>query len=171
MADPAYYQGYSFRPKTARLDGAAVLLTVEGTARWRLAPDLDPDEYMTIWEERSYKTGLTIGTDQDIEVLSYLDQSAGQIFMQPAPPADVQDLAAIRGVQDGYKWVAFRRPAVAEPRAYTVNNDSVEFTVTLTIRSPRPDRQLVGVASRHGAGSFIDGSTTSLWALPRAPFP
>ena len=126
---------------------------------------------MTIWEERGYKTGLTIGTDQNIEVFSYLGESMGQIFMLPAPPADVQDLAAFRGVQDGYKWVAFRRPPVAEPRAYRVLNDSVEFTVTLTISSPRPDRQLIGVASRHGAGSFIDGSTTSLWVLPRAPFP
>lgn len=170
MSDPAQYPGYSFRPTRARLDSAGVLLTVEGTARWRLAPDLDPAEHMTIWEQRSYKTGLTIGTDQDIDAFSYLDQSMGQIFMQPAPPADVQDLAATRGVQDGYKWVAFRRAPVAEPRAYNVINDSVEFTVTLTIRSPRPDRQLIGVASRHGAGSFLDGSTTSLWVLPRAPF-
>jgi hypothetical protein len=170
MADPAQYQGYSFRPTSASLDGTGSLL-VTGTVRWRLAPDLDVDQHLQVWEQRSYKTGLTIGTDQDIDALSYLGESGNQISMQSAPPADVRDLETIRGVQDGYKWVAFRRPATAELRAYTVINDSVEFTVTLTITSPRPDRQLIGVASRHAAGSFLDGSTTALWVLPKAPFP
>lgn len=166
MADPAQYQGYSFRPTSATL--ATGQLIVKGKARWRLAPELDPDEHMTIWEQRSYKSGLTIGLDQNIVAFSYLDKLNGQIVMQPAPPADVADLQTIRGLQDGYKWVAFRRPAIAEPRAYVVNNDSVEFTVTLTITPPRAGRQLVGVASRHGSGSFLDGSTVSLWVLPTA---
>jgi hypothetical protein len=167
MADPAQYQGYSFRPTSATLNGSGTLLTVRGTARWRLAPELDPDQHMTIWELRGYKSGLAIGTDQDIDEFSYLGESGNQIVMQAAPPADVQDLETIRGVQDGYKWVAFRRPAGAEPRAYMVNHDSVEFSVTVKIRTPRADRQLVAVASRHGAGSFLDGSTTSLWVMPK----
>jgi hypothetical protein len=171
MADPAQYQGYSFRPRSASLDGTGTLLTVTGTVRWRLAPDLDVDQHLTVWEQRSYKSGLTIGVDQNIVALSYLGQSGNPIPMQPAPAADVLDLETSRGVQDGYKWVAFRRPANAEPRACTVIDGTVEFTVSLTITPPRPDRQLIGVASRHATGSFVDGSTTSLWVLPRAPFP
>src|SRR5262245_8652510 len=169
MADPAQYQGYSFRPTSALL--ASGQLTVQGKARWRLDPELDPAAHMIVWEQRSYKSGLTIGLDQDIVAFSYLDALNGQIVMQPAPPADVADLQTIHGVQDGYKWVAFRRPAVAEARAYAVHNDSVEFTVTLTITVPRPGRQLIGVVSRHGTGSFRDATTTALWVLPPVPFP
>lgn len=169
MADPAQYLGYSFRPTSASLAGTGSL-TVTGKVRWRLAPDLDPVQHLQIWEQKSYKTGLTIGADQNI-AFSYLGAFSNQIPMPVAPPADVQDLEAIYGVQEGYKWVAFRRSAIAEQRAYTLINDSVEFTVTLTIAPPRPDRQLIGVASRHAAGSFLDGSSTSLWVLPTAPFP
>jgi hypothetical protein len=170
MADPAQYLSYSFRPTSASLGGVGSL-TVTGRVRWRLAPDMDPVQHLQIWEQKSYKTGLTIGVNQNISAFSYLGESGNQILMPPAPPADAQDLEAIYGVQEGYKWVAFRRPASAESRAYTVINDCVELTVSLTIVPPLPGRQLVGVASRHAAGSFLDGISTSLWVLPPAPFP
>ncbi len=166
MADPAQYQGYSFRPTSANLDGNGSLV-VTGTVRWRLGPDLDALQHLQVWEQRSYKTGLAIGVDQNIAAFSYLGNSGNQIPMQPAPPADAQDLEATWGVQDGYKWVAFRRPETAEPRRSTVINDTVEFTATLVIRPPRPDRQLIGVASRHGSGTFLEATTTALWVLPR----
>src|SRR5262245_32564741 len=165
MADPAQYQGYSVRSTEARLDGTGSLV-VTATVRWRLGPDLAASQHLPVWEQRGYKTGLTIGVDQDIDEFSYEGTSGNPILMDPAPPADVQDLEAALGVQDGYKWVAFRRPGAAEPRKCVVINDTVEFTATLAITRPRGERQLIGVASRHASGTFAEGSTTALWVLP-----
>src|SRR5438094_2849650 len=101
MADPAQYQAYTFRPTSAAIDGGGRLI-VKGTVRWRLGSEMDVYQHLSVWEQKSYKTGLTIGADQDIHAFSYLGESGAEIAMQSAPLADVRDLEAARGVQDGY---------------------------------------------------------------------
>lgn len=172
MSDPAVYQACSFRPVLSTDNGPHRVLV--GNVRWRISPELDLLRHLQIWEDIGYKTGLNILADQDVLSFSYLNAYGGQIFMDPAP-GDVGDLQATLGTQSGYQWIAFSSPprSSREPRAYKRVPDedhAIEFTLTLTLATRHPYRELIGAASRHVGDSFRHGSMNSFWVVPVAPF-
>jgi hypothetical protein len=172
MSDPATYQAYSFRPVQVT-DDASSRRTVVGKIRWRISPELPLHSYMKHWETKGYKTGLNIPNTQTIYNFSYDDENGSQIVMLSSP-GDVHDLEVTLGTQTGYQWFAFTNPPHSPRRAYIEvpeHDHTVEFTVRLTLTSPRLYREVIGTASRHPGASFTEGSMNSLWVVPVPPYP
>ncbi len=172
MSDPATFQACTFRALRTRDVGN--VRQVEGTMRWRLAPELPMPGYMTTWDGYGYKTAFNILTNQTIQAFSYTDVTNNQINMIAAPAEAIEAGNAL-GPQDGYKWVAFVCPApgARPPRAFTSlpqDDHTVDFTVKVTLAWQNPDPEVMGVATRLRNGLFAAGCMKLLWAIPPAPY-
>jgi hypothetical protein len=173
MSDPATFQACTFR--ALRTSDVGSVRQVEGTMRWRLAPELPMPDYMTTWDGFGYKTAFNILTGQTIQAFSYTDVTGNQITMIERAD-EAREAGKALGQQDGYKWVAFVCPDLGarRPRRFTSlpqDDHTIEFAVKVTLGFQNPNPEVIGVATRLRVGLFANGSMNLLWAIPPAPYP
>lgn len=125
--------------------------------------------YLKRWDRLSYKIGLQIRRDQQIDRLVYQRDGSGEILMHEDPEVTA-DLTNTFGSSPEVRWVGLVPSAPDRRRFRFIESNVVAFDMTLNISPVLQLPQLLPIAVRHRAGKFEDRhlGTLLLLTTPKA---